>query len=424
MKFLRPAYARSALFRAPEERGSLENPAYSLSDPGILAALGLGDGGGSRVAVTPETALRTSAVYACVRVISESLAQIPCSVYERTGTNSRKLASDTPQHALVHTAPNAYQTPFVFKQMMGAQCSMWGNFFAPVIRSKGGDPLELAPVQARDVTVNFDVATRRKRVKVGGMLLDDAEVIHIPALGWDGLVGLSPIAQARNAIGNALAADEFMRNFVENGTKLAGVLEHPGTLGEDALKHLRDSWTSIYAGSLNAGKVAILEEAMKFKELTMPLEDAQFIESRKFSVTDIARIFRVPPHMIGDLEKATFSNIEHQSIEFVTHTLMPWLVRIEEEFNRKLFTAAERSRFYVKFNVDALQRGDMKTRFEAYRIGREASFMCPDDIRALEDMDPIPDGKGAGFIEPLNFKPLGSVTPPPAAKPDNGATKQ
>jgi HK97 family phage portal protein len=423
MKLAKPAYSKSPLF-SNESRASLENPAFSLSDPGILSALGLyPSGGGAGRSITPEAAMRTSAVYSCVRVISESIGAIPCHVYERTGPKSRRLATDVAQYALLHDTPNTFQTPFVFKMTLGAQCSLWGNFVALIVRTKGGDPLELVPVAAKDVEIRFDVATRRKRFKVNGLLVDDGEVIHVPALGWDGLVGLSPIAQARNTIGNALAADEFMRTFVENGTKLAGVLQHPDKLGEDALKHLRESWTQIYAGAMNAGKVAILEEGMSFKELTMPLEDAQFIESRKFSVSDIARIFRVPPHMIGDLEKATFSNIEQQSIDFVTHTLMPWLVRIEEEFNRKLFIRGdERSRFYAKFNADALQRGDMKSRYDAYRIGREASFLCPDDIRALEDLDPVPNGKGQGFIEPLNFKPLGSVTPP--AVPPKPETKE
>lgn len=413
--FARPAYARTGLFREREERASPENPAYSLSDPGVLSLFGMADPGGRSTPVTPETALRTSAVYACVRVIAESIASIPIGVFERSG-NSRKPATDLAQARLLRSAPNGYQTPFVFKMQIGANCSLFGNFFAEIIRNRYLEPIELLPLPAAHAKVKLG-ADRRKKIEINGTTLDDAEIIHIPALGWDGLAGLSPIAQARNTIGNALAADAFMRTFVENGTKLAGVLEHPEHLGEDALKHLRESWTAIYAGALNAGKVAILEEGMKFKELTMPLEDAQFIESRKFGVTDIARIFRVPPHMIGDLEKATFSNIEQQSIEFVTATLMPWLVRIEEEFDRKLFIGDQRDTYYTKFNAAALLRGDMKSRFDAYRVSREGGWMSPNDIRALEDQDPIPNGDG--YIEPLNFKPLGSVTPntnqPPGA---------
>ena len=218
------------------------------------------------------------------------------------------------------------------------------------------------------------------------------DVLHIPGLGFDGVMGYSPIALEKNAIGLGIAAEEYGSKFFSNGATPSGVLTHPNTVKDP--KKLRESWNAAYGGSANSGKVAILEENMKFERISMPNNEAQFLETRKFQVSEICRIYRVPPHLIGDLEHATFSNIEHQSISFGVHTIRPWLVRIEQALNRQLFPEKEKGSFYAQFNMDGLMRGDYKSRMEGYAIARQNGWMSANDIRELENMNPIPDEDG------------------------------
>ena len=205
-------------------------------------------------------------------------------------------------------------------------------------------------------------------------------------------MGYSPIALERNAIGLGIASEEYGSKFFSNGARPSGILTHPNTVKNPAA--LRESWNSIYGGSGNANRVAILEEGMRFEPIAIPNNEAQFLETRKFQVDEICRIFRVPPHLVGDLEHATFSNIEHMSIDFAVHTIRPWLVRIEQSMNRALFTDQEKGRFYVQFNIDGLMRGDYKSRMEGYAIARQNGWMSANDIRALENQNPIPAEEG------------------------------
>ena len=222
------------------------------------------------------------------------------------------------------------------------------------------------------------------------------DVLHIPGLGFDGIMGYSPIALEKNAIGLGIAAEEYGSKFFSNGATPAGVLTHPNTVKNPAA--LRESWNAAYGGSANSGKVAILEEGMTFERISMPNNEAQFLESRKFQVSEICRIYRVPPHMVGDLEHATFSNIENQSISFAVHTIRPWLVRIEQSMNRALFSDKEKGSFYVRFNIDGLMRGDYKSRMEGYAIGRQNGWLSTNDIRDLENMNPVPDEEGGNAL--------------------------
>ena len=234
------------------------------------------------------------------------------------------------------------------------------------------------------------------------------EVLHIPGLGFDGLVGYSPIALEKNAIGLGLAAEEYGSKFFSNGARPSGILTHPNTVKNP--KVLRESWNAAYGGSSNSGRVAILEEGMKFETISMPNNEAQFLETRKFQVSEICRIFRVPPHLVGDLEHATFSNIEHQSISFAVHTIRPWLVRIEQAINRSLFSEKEKRDFYVQFNIDGLMRGDYKSRMEGYAIGRQNGWLSANDIRALENQSRIPaDQGGDAYIVNGNMIPITSA---------------
>ena len=217
-------------------------------------------------------------------------------------------------------------------------------------------------------------------------------MLHIPGLGFDGVIGYSPIALEKNAIGLGIAAEEYGSKFFAHGATPSGVLTHPNTVKDPSL--LRVSWNNAYGGASNSGKVAILEEGMTFTRISMPNNEAQFLETRKFQVSEICRIYRVPPHLVADLEHATFSNIEHQSISFAVHTIRPWLVRIEQAIDKQLFPEKEKSRFYAQFNMDGLMRGDYKSRMEGYAIARQNGWMSTNDIRALENMNPVPAEEG------------------------------
>lgn len=222
--------------------------------------------------------------------------------------------------------------------------------------------------------------------------LDPSDVLHIPGLGFDGLVGYSPIAMAKNAIGLALATEEYGAKFFANGAAPGGVLEHPGTIKDP--QKVKDSWNAAYQGLTNSHRVAVLEEGMEYQQIGIPPEQAQFLETRKFQINEIARIFRVPPHMLADLEKSSFSNIEQQSLEFVKYTLDPWVVRWEQNMFRSLLTASEKSAVFIKFNVDGLLRGDYVSRMSGYATARQNGWMSANDIRELENLDRIPEELG------------------------------
>lgn len=224
------------------------------------------------------------------------------------------------------------------------------------------------------------------------MALRQHDVLHIPGLGFDGLVGYSPIAMAKNAVGMTLACEEYGASFFANGANPGGVLEHPGVL-KDPTK-VRDSWNAVYRGTSNAHKVAVLEEGMKYQQIGIPPEEAQFLETRKFQINEIARLYRIPPHMVGDLEKSSFSNIEQQSLEFVKYTLDPWVIRWEQALQRSLLLPSEKSGFFIKLNVDGLLRGDYQSRMNGYSVGRQNGWLSANDIREMEDMNPVSADEG------------------------------
>jgi len=223
-------------------------------------------------------------------------------------------------------------------------------------------------------------------------LLRNYEVLHIPGLGFDGLIGYSPIDMAKNAIGMAIATEEYGAKLFANGANPGGVLEHPGVVKDPA--RVRDSWNAVYQGSANAHRVAVLEEGMSFKSIGIPPEQAQFLETRKFQTEEICRIFRVPPHLVASLDRATFSNIEHQSISFIDNTIIPWVSRIEQSMQRSLFTESEKKSFFVKFNLNGRLRGDAATRAAFYQTMRQNGIMSANDIRSLEEMNLIPEELG------------------------------
>lgn len=352
--------------------------------------------------VTERSAMQMTAVYSCVRVLSEAVAGLPLHLYRYTDTGTEK-ATNSPLYFLLHDEPNPEMTSFVFRETLMTHLLLWGNAYAQIIRNGKGEVVALYPLMPNRMSVDrdengrlyykyyrgCDEAIRNKEYEV---VLSPYDVLHIPGLGFDGLVGYSPIAMAKNAIGLAIATEEYGAKFFANGAAPSGVLEHPGTLKNP--DKVRESWNATFGGSHNANKVAVLEEGMKYSPISISPEQAQFLETRKFQINEIARIFRVPPHMVGDLEKSSFSNIEQQSLEFVKYTLEPWLVRWEQSMVRSLLTQSEKREYFIKFNVDGLLRGDYASRMSGYAAARQNGWMSANDIRELENLDRIPAEEG------------------------------
>ena len=242
------------------------------------------------------------------------------------------------------------------------------------------------------------------------------DVLHIPGLGFDGLVGYSPIAMAHNAVGMTLACEDYGAAFFQNGARPSGILKHPGVLKDPS--KLRESWQAVYGGTANTGKTIVLEEGMDFQQISIPPEEAQFLETRKFQIDEIARLYRVPPHMIGDLEKSSFNNIEQMSLEYVKYTLNPWVVRWEQSLQKALLSPSEQRKYFIRFNMDGLLRGDYQSRMQGYATGIQNGFFSPNDVRELEEMNPIPDEKGGNrYMCNGNMIDIGSVGK------QNGGTK-
>lgn len=346
--------------------------------------------------VTEETAIQISTVYACVRVLAETIASLPLNVYESDGKGGSRIAQNHPLEYLLHDAPNEEMTSFIWREQMMTQILLRGNSYSQIVRSGKTAILSIYPLLSSNMTVDRDdsgaLTYKYKIEDENTITLSPSEVLHIPGMGFDGIMGYSPIALMKTTLGLTLAAEEYGSKVFGNGATPAGVLTHPNRLKDP--EKLRNAWNAAYGGSANAGKIAILEEGMKFERISMPNSEAQFLETRKFQVSEICRIYRVPPHMVGDLEHATFSNIEHQSISFAVHTIRPWLVRIEQSMNKALFSENERGKYFVKFNMDGLMRGDYKSRMEGYAIARQNGWMSADDIRGLENLNPIGAEKG------------------------------
>ena len=358
-------------------------------------------------AVNERSAMQMSAVYACVRILAESIASLPLHFYQYNDAGGKEKAVNHPLYWLLHDEPNPEMSSFSFRETLMTHLLLWGNAYAQIIRNGRGEVIALYPLMPDRMTVDRDARGRiyyeytrsdsdaNTLGKKSSVVLSPEDVFHIPGLGFDGLVGYSPIAMAKQAIGMGLACDEYGAAFYQNGAQPGGVLEHPNVVKDP--KRVRESWNAIYQGSRNAHRIAVLEEGMTYKPITISPEQAQFLETRKFQIDEIARIFRVPPHMIGDLEKSSFSNIEQQSLEFVKYTLAPWISRWEQAIQRSLLLMSERTRYFARFNVEGLLRGDYQSRMNGYAVARQNGWMSANDIRELESLDMIPDEQGGNL---------------------------
>lgn len=366
--------------------------------------------------VTERSAMQMTAVYSCVRILAEAVAGLPLHLYRYTDGGGKEKALDQPLYRLLHDEPNPEMSSFVFRETLMTHLLLWGNAYAQVIRNGKNEVIALYPLMQNKMSVDRDENGRLYYTYYRGpdeaiknkefaVTLQPSDVLHIPGLGFDGLVGYSPIAMAKNAIGMAIACEEYGAKFFANGAAPGGVLEHPGTIKDP--QRVRESWQSTFGGSGNANKIAVLEEGMKYTPIGISPEQAQFLETRKFQINEIARIFRVPPHMVGDLEKSSFSNIEQQSLEFVKYTLDPWVIRWEQSIQRALLSQGEKAEYFVKFNLEGLLRGDYQSRMNGYAIGRQNGWMSANDIRELENLDRIPAEDGGDlYLINGNMLPL------------------
>jgi len=350
-------------------------------------------------AVTERSAMQMTAVYSCVRILAEAIAGLPLHLYRYNDKGGKEKAIDHSLYRVLHDEPNPEMSSFVFRETLMTHLLLWGNAYAQIVRNGKGEVLGLYPLMPNKMRVDREADGKlwytytrsndeTQTIKGSTVKMRPSDVLHIPGLGFDGLVGYSPIAMAKNAIGMGIACEEYGARFFANGAAPSGVLEHPGTIKDP--QKVRESWNATFKGSSNAHKIAVLEEGMKYTQIGISPEQAQFLETRKFQINEIARIFRVPPHMVGDLEKSSFSNIEQQSLEFVKYTLDPWVIRWEQSLMRLLLSEDEKQEYFIKFNLEGLLRGDYQSRMNGYSIARQNGWMSANDIRELENLDRIP----------------------------------
>ena len=373
----------------------------NVRDSGGIFVFGMANSGER---VDEKSALQISTVYACVRLLAETVASLPLHLYKYTGQgDGKERATDHPLYKILYRQANPEMTSFSFREAMMMHLLLWGNAYAQIVRDGKNGILGLYPLLPENVEIDRDergnlfYTYHAYTDEVPGehdkdIIFQRDEILHIPGLGFNGLVGFSPIAMMKNALGTTLAVERYGSSFFRNGAQPAGVLEHPGVLKDP--QKIRDNWMNAYGGAGNAHKVAVLEEGMQYKPISLPPEDSQFLSTREFGVEEICRMFQVPPHLVQDLKRSTFNNIEHQGISFVQYSLMPWLIRIEKGIVKDLLIEEEQDTYFPKFNVDGLMRGDYKSRMDAYAIGVGNGFFSPNDVRRLENMDLIPHDEG------------------------------
>lgn len=347
--------------------------------------------------VSPETATGVPAVHACIQLIAETVASLPLAPYRRTEDGGQIVDSAHPLYRVLHDQANQVQTAMEFREQLAASCLLTGNGYALKELDGRGAVTQLLPLHPS--TVNpVKLMNGRIRYEVtpesgGTERYTQDEVLHLRYRSKDGFTGLSPITIARETIGISLAQQEFESNFYKNGAAISGALKHPNTLTDDQAKNIRESFERTHSGAGNAFKMLVLEEGMEFQSMSMSQQDAQFVESKRLTLEDIARIYRVPPPAIGILDRATYSNITEQSRSLVMHTLRPWLVRIEQAMNASLLTTDGRRTHFIEHNAEGLLRGTQKDRYDAYQVGREWGWLNVNEIRRLENMGNIgPEG--------------------------------
>lgn len=404
---------------APEKRGSIEDPNVPITYAQLSEIISGGPTESGEY-IGPRTSLKIIAVLACVQVISRAIARMPLITYERTA-GGRQRATGHPNYELLKMRPNPDMSSFTFRQTLIANTLLWGNGYAEIVRRRDGSRQALIPIESERVSPFRENGELMYRVLPASgsrgqspVTLLKRDMLHVVGLTLDGVVGMSVIEHARTTLGASRSRDKFSASFYQNGTKPSGVLKHPQKLSTQAYKNLRESFTEKYTGAANAYKPIILEEGMEFSPTSMPLDDAQFIETHYASIEDVARLFGVPPHKIGHLLRATNNNIEQQSLDFLGDTLAPWIECAEQELNWKMFDEGERERYYAEHLTQVLVQMDAKTRGEWYERMHRIGAMSDDEIRERENLNNLPDGRGKQYYVPSNLMP--APTPEQADK--------
>ncbi len=390
-------------FNNPRDAPEIPDIRNDVRDSGTLFVFGKANSGEQ---VDEKSAMQIATVYACVRLLSESVAQLPLHLYKATDPDGQEKAKDHPLYKILYREPNPEMTSFSYWEVVMTHLLLWGNAYSQIVRDGKNTVLGLYPLLPENVEIDRTEKGELYYIyhaytnEVPGennkdIIFRRDEILHIPGLSFNGLVGFSPIAMMKNSLGTTMAVEKYGSAFFKNGAQPSGVLEHPGVLKDP--QKIRENWVKAYGGSGNAHRVAVLEEGMSYKPISLPPEDSQFLSTREFGVEEICRMFRVPPHMVQDLKRATFSNIEHQSIDFVVHTLDPWLVRIEKAIVKDLLLEEEKDCFFPKFNVDGLLRGDYKSRMDGYSVGISTGIISPNEARRKENMPPLPEEDGGDY---------------------------
>jgi len=379
-------------------------------------------------AVSHHTAMGLATYYACIRAISEDIGKVPLLTYRRLSPRGKERATDHPNYELLHTLPNDEMEALTFRETLQAHALAWGNGYAEIERDHRGQAVALHPVHPSRVRIRRDEEGRVVYDVFGTELIAGAQhtnvtrlraenVLHIRGLGSEGLYGYSILDMARESLGLSLAAQQYGAAFFGNGAHIGGVLEHPQVLSDTAAKHLRESWKELYGGPTKTGTPAILEEGMKWNRIGIPPNDAQFLETRTFQTREVARWFRMPLHKIQDLSDASYNNIEHQSLDYLSDTLMPWFVRWEQQIQRKLFR--NDLEYFAEHLYVALLRADAKTRASYYRSMFGLATISPNEIREMENMNPIGPAGDTYFIMANNLLPIDAMVggnPPPTVQ--------
>jgi HK97 family phage portal protein len=378
-------------------------------------------GTSSGVDVTEDSAMRSATVWSCVKVISEDMASMPLIVYRREG-KSKERAVEHPLYQLLHDRPNPEMTSMQWRECQQLSLLLWGNAYSEIQRNLAGEPMALWPLDPSKMTVDRDKATNELVYKYaisegGTRTFSKEEILHIAGLSYNGLIGLGVIAFQRESIGTCIAGSQYQGSAMANSGMSTVCLSHPAPKAPspEGRKAFREELQKTYAGPSNAGKWIVLWEGMKAESISLSPADMQFIDSRKYTQIDICGIYRIPPHKIGILDRATFSNIEQQSISYVVDCLRPWCIRWEQQINMKLLGKTEE--YYVEHLVDGMLRGDLPSRYAAYATGRQWGWLSVNDVRSIENMNPVPNGDE--YIVPMNMAPAGEPPPKPENQGDN-----
>jgi HK97 family phage portal protein len=407
---------------------SLTLSGLSLKDHNLNRYFDIGARTDAGVSVTEANVLGYAAVWQAVTLIAGDVGSLPLIFYKKLPSGGKERYTSHPLYYMLHDSPNPEMSSMVFRETLQAHLLIWGNAYAEIERDRVGRPVALWPLLPTQVRPFRDGQVLRYRVSshsgAPDVILEQRDMLHVPGLGFDGMVGYSVVHMGRQSFGLSGAAEKFGATFFGNGTTFGGALKHPKVLGDKAQKSLRESITAYHAGPDKAHRFLILEEGMDYVRFGIPPNEAQFLETRKFQIAEVARWFNLPVSKLREMDNSSVrANIEQEALDYVISTLRPWLVRWEQELKRKLISSLERNTQDIEFNIAGLLRGDLPSRYSAYAVGRQWGWLSANEIRELENLNPIPDGDK--YLSPVNMVPADrvdevidkQVEPTPAPQP-------